>query len=937
MFGSSSSGSNATKLQSVAINSSNYGAPLTIVYGTGRASTNCLWYNNFKAHAQQQAGKGGSSGGSSYTYTAAVMLALCEGPILGVGNIYKDRGTVETTTSGGKTPLQQETLTLSLGTTSQSPWSYVTGAYPNQARAYAGTAWVANSNMALDSSAGLPNYNFEVSGLLQFGGSTAIVTALPAAAGTGYLAGDLITLTNGVQVRVSTIGKGGKVLTVALAYPYITSAPSNPVAQASTSGTGTGATFTLTVGGIIDANPADIIPDLLTNGRYGAGFPAGSIGDLSDYRDYCTAAGFFFSPVLDQQQQTQQYLSDWTSWSNSAIVWSQGQLKIIPYGDEPIVGNGVTWTPSLGSVVDFTDDDYIVGGTINGNAVQDDPIQVDRTSPSDAYNDYKIEWSDRSNNYNTAIAEAMDQAAIDLNGLRAQSTVTAHGITVQNTAQVAIRLMQQRGLYLRNAYTLTVSPLYGYLEPMDIVTVTHPLLRFDLLPLRIVSIEEDDNMNLQITAEDLIIGVGTAVGETVQTGGTIAITPYADPGNVSNPVMLNAPQNLTNGALELWIAASGGENWGGADLWISFDDTTYQKAGTLENPSRYGITTADFPAGSDPDTVNTLSLDLTESEGTLDSATDAQADSGATLAWVNGELICYSTATLTGTNTYNLTGYIRRGQQATAIADHPSGAQFVRLDDTIFNFGYNSNQIGSTIYIKFLSFNVYGNKTQDLADVSPYSIVLGIAPPDMLGFNISVDPAGTTALFSWPANQAAAVTNGGAVEIRYENVTSGASWGTADFVGSAAGNATSIDLPFIAGGTYLAKSVSADGVYCNDPVFLGSGTATGGGPLAITLSPSGSISGTTSTGMAPKTGICTANVTGGTPPYTFSWTYSSGSINIIAMSPASPATKFQDPSLDSTGAPGTDTGAWHCTVTDSVSATVSSADIAITLTSTFSL
>lgn len=73
--------------------------------------------------------------------------------------------------------------------------------------------------------------------------------AVVAAGGSTYAVGNTITLANGVVLTVLTIS-GTAVATVAittagsLAYP--TTPPTNPVAQVSTSGSGTGATFNLT-------------------------------------------------------------------------------------------------------------------------------------------------------------------------------------------------------------------------------------------------------------------------------------------------------------------------------------------------------------------------------------------------------------------------------------------------------------------------------------------------------------------------------------------------------------------------------------------------------------------------------------------------------------------------------------------------------------------
>jgi lysophospholipase L1-like esterase len=78
-----------------------------------------------------------------------------------------------------------------------------------------------------------------------------ISTVAPSAAGTGYAVGDQITLAAGTYttagiVEVSGIGSGGSITSAYVILPgvYQTN-PTNPVAQSSTTGSGTGATFTL--------------------------------------------------------------------------------------------------------------------------------------------------------------------------------------------------------------------------------------------------------------------------------------------------------------------------------------------------------------------------------------------------------------------------------------------------------------------------------------------------------------------------------------------------------------------------------------------------------------------------------------------------------------------------------------------------------------------
>ena len=83
-----------------------------------------------------------------------------------------------------------------------------------------------------------------------------------------------------------------------------------------------------------------------------------------------------------------------------------------------------------------------------------------------------------------------------------------------------------------------------------------------------------------------------------------------------------------------------------------------------------GQLTANLPAVSDPDTTNSVSVSLSESDGAFPALTASQADNFQSLILVDQELIAYSTATLTSSNNYTLSGYLRRGVYGTPITPH---------------------------------------------------------------------------------------------------------------------------------------------------------------------------------------------------------------------------------------------------------------------------
>jgi Putative phage tail protein len=258
-----------------------------------------------------------------------------------------------------------------------------------------------------------------------------------------------------------------------------------------------------------DANPADIILDLLTNSRYGAGFPAANVASLADYRTYCLAAGLELSPVLDRQQDAGQHLGELATVTNSAVVWSGNQLKIIPYGDIALSANGATWSPNLVPACSLTDDDFIpwesASGTGRGSgaAGSDDPVIATRINPADATNWLSLEFSDRANYYDYAIVAAFDQGAIDRFGLRMEASIQAHGICQQAVAATATQLLLQRRQYIRNAYRFQIGWKYCLLEPMDIALISDAMLGLSAAPVRITSVEENDTGELTIEAEEI--------------------------------------------------------------------------------------------------------------------------------------------------------------------------------------------------------------------------------------------------------------------------------------------------------------------------------------------------------------------------------------------------------------------------------------------------
>lgn len=86
------------RLGTLRVQTSMYGLAQPMVWGQTRVTGNLLWFGNFRAVAstttQQQGGKGG--GGvtqidTKYSYYAAAMLGIAQGPIVGVVSAWKGK------------------------------------------------------------------------------------------------------------------------------------------------------------------------------------------------------------------------------------------------------------------------------------------------------------------------------------------------------------------------------------------------------------------------------------------------------------------------------------------------------------------------------------------------------------------------------------------------------------------------------------------------------------------------------------------------------------------------------------------------------------------------------------------------------------------------------------------------------------------------------
>ncbi|MGM0583798.1 MAG: baseplate multidomain protein megatron [Pseudomonadota bacterium] len=148
------------RLESLQVTTSTEGAVIPRVFGRMRVGGNVIWATDFREETRttrQGGGKGGGGGAevTEYAYFASFAVALCEGPITGVGRIWAD----------GK-PLDREgvAMRVHLGDEAQEPDPLIAAKMGADATpAYRGTAYVVFEELALGRFGNrLPQLSFEV-------------------------------------------------------------------------------------------------------------------------------------------------------------------------------------------------------------------------------------------------------------------------------------------------------------------------------------------------------------------------------------------------------------------------------------------------------------------------------------------------------------------------------------------------------------------------------------------------------------------------------------------------------------------------------------------------------------------------------------------------------------------------------------------------------
>ena len=721
MSGSSNITNSQTKIGALQVSQSSQGVPITLLWGTNRVAVNLLWFADFAAVEQrdsQQQGKGGGTTVTNvtYTYRASVLLGVCAGVCGGISAIWrnKDKITAGTTTYPAESNLMLAAVVPSgkvVTVEHADRWSGTVNVtvYSSMAEDWVPTAdYTASAGVYTFGSATPVNADVRI--YYNLGATTVSSTALQAA-GFSWFAGGAVG-----QSAWGYLGTAHP--DQALAYSGVCHIAASNWLLGGAAGL---PTLTAEVhgprqvgGGVLDANPADILADLLTSTTWGAGLPSGQFGSYAKYRDWCAAAGLYLSPSWTERKGVFEYVSRLAELTHVRPLWSVDAMKLVPLATATV--GGYTPLPEhAGPVYAITDDDI------------PEPVREDRVAPVDVYNRVQVSYKDRANDYAESVESAEDAASIAAHGLmEAPDVIDATAeIATQATAALVAELRLREGLSATATYAFRLPIVYDLLEPLDIIQIHDDRIGLGPLPVRITKITETgDDGALDIEAEDVrITGALTQARQPNEGYGYTSAPPSAVE---VRAVMM--PTAYTGGANQLWVGVAAGSNWGGSDIWVSSDGTSnYKRMATVNVRSRMG-TLASSIASASTELQPSQVLDvLNTGTSQLGSVSQADVDALRSVVWVNGELLAYRDATLTAADRYSLS-YLRRGVYSTNASAHSTGAPWMRLDDSVARWGVADADLGKTIWIKVTSRSATGSYIQGLDEVAAIPVTLTPSP-----------------------------------------------------------------------------------------------------------------------------------------------------------------------------------------------------------------
>lgn len=327
------------------------------------------------------------------------------------------------------------------------------------------------------------------------------------------------------------------------------------------------------------------------------------------------------------------------------------------------------------------------------------PLVAARTQEVDLPQVVEMTYPGAQNDYENATQRAFRSVTPSVQKTAFQLPV----VLTDDDARQRCELMLWSQWVARTTYTFSTSLAYMRYEPSDVVTLIEPDTGYSAVA-RLTHCENNGQGQLRWTAvsEDpsLYSSTATTVGGAA-SGYVTPVVSYA--GGTRLAIIDMPPLRDTDTSQALYLAACGYDSsWPGCELQISRDGVSFTPFQTQTVAASIGFTDSvlgNFAGGNQADESSTVTVRM--ANGVLTSTDGAGLFAGVNVAMIGRELVYFRTATLTGTGTYQLSGFLR-GRQGTewAIASHATGELFVLLGaSTLYKLPLNLSDLGQTLKV----------------------------------------------------------------------------------------------------------------------------------------------------------------------------------------------------------------------------------------------
>lgn len=318
-------------------------------------------------------------------------------------------------------------------------------------------------------------------------------------------------------------------------------------------------------------------------------------------------------------------------------------------------------------------------GSLNGPRGSDTLVQISRQMDADLPKKLELGYITDALDLQTAIQTAFREVGYSWDAEKLEFPLLLGEDEARRIAEVLVYLPWLN----RVGFKVTLPPSYLKIAPADLWYL--PTDGLGLVLVRVVAISSTltGHLEVMMVEEDPTIYTQTVKGAIPEgSGGTTGIVEY---GSEFVVVDLNALSDQDADGIGLYGAAGSAEpGWGGlkprASAQIVMEDgitlTNYPFESVLPKGTIGQASTA-LATGIANVWDRTSVVRVVLESGSLSSATEAAVLNGANLAVLGDEIFQFATATLVGTNTWDLSNLIR-GRRGTewAMAGHQIGDRF---------------------------------------------------------------------------------------------------------------------------------------------------------------------------------------------------------------------------------------------------------------------